>query len=356
MPINTLYHIWSKQIQQMRPKERITRMRNFTWLLVGLYRSRSVHLSKIAEKIPGTATFPSLTRRLSRFLDNPAIRVREWYEPIARAIIERLAHDEIRLIVDGSKVGFSHQLLLVSIAYRKRSIPLAWTWVRSSRGHSSSYKQKALLAYVHSLIPTNTSVLLVGDAEFGEVEVQKLLNYWQWKYILRQKGRYLLKESSQCNFQRLDSLVEKPGQSAWLTDCCLTAKYAYPVNFLAYWQIGEKEPWLLATNLNVPKEILRAYCRRMWIEETFGDLKGNGFDLEATHLRCFLKLSRLTLAVVLLYVWLVTNGSKVIKSGKRYLVDRRDRRDHSIFRIGRNMIERCLTNGCPLSISLIPYR
>ena len=65
----------------------------------------------------------------------------------------------------------------------------------------------------------------------------------------------------------------------------------------------------------------------MWIEETFGDMKGNGFDLESTHLRHFQRLSRLTLAVVLLYVWLVAFGSQVIKSSRRYLVDRRDRRD-----------------------------
>jgi hypothetical protein len=59
----------------------------------------------------------------------------------------------------------------------------------------------------------------------------------------------------------------------------------------------------------------------MWIEETFGDLKGNGFDLESTHLRHILRLSRLTLAVVLLYVWLLAFGSHVIKSGQRHLLD-----------------------------------
>ena len=74
--------------------------------------------------------------------------------------------------------------LLVAIAYRRRAIPLAWTWVKGSRGHSTSHKQMALLAYVHGLIPANSKVLLVGDAEFGEVEVQKLLQKWHWKYVL----------------------------------------------------------------------------------------------------------------------------------------------------------------------------
>jgi hypothetical protein len=342
-------------LRELRPAERVTRIRNFSWLMVGLYESRSVHLSKVAEKIPGAACLPSLTRRMRRLLDNPAIQVREWYEPLARSIIQRLADGEIRLILDCSKVGFGHQLLLVAIAYRRRAIPLAWTWVKSNRGHSTVHKQVALLSYVHGLIPINSKVLLVGDAEFGEVDVQKQLEKWHWRYVLRQKGRYLLRQKGHRDEQRLDSLVKKPGQSQWLETCLLTAKYAYPVNFLAYWKPGEKDPWLLATNLTCPQATRKAYARRMWIEETFGDMKSNGFDLESTHLRHFSRLSRLTLAVVLLYVWLLAFGSQVIKSGQRYLVDRKDRRDHSIFRIGRNMAERLIKNGSILRISFTIY-
>jgi hypothetical protein len=91
------------------------------------------------------------------------------------------------------------------------------------------------------------------------------------------------------------------------------------------------------------------------IEEMFGDFKGHGFNLEDSHLCHFLRLSRLTLAVVLLYVWLVASGSRIIKNGQRSLVDRVDRRDFSIFRIGHNMIERLLTNSQPLMVVLVPY-
>ena len=355
MPTIKLYHIWMRKLKELYPNERITRVRNMAFLLVGLHQTRSVHLSKIAETIPGKAFLPSIIRRISRFLDNPAVRVRDWYRPIAIAIINRIAHCEIHLIVDGSKVGFGHQLLMVAIAYRKRAIPLAWTWVKGSRGHSTSIKQKALLAYVHSLIPSATKVTLVGDAEFGEVEVQKLLIQWRWRYALRQKGRYLVKINETYPFQRLDSLVNRPGQCVWLPNCILTAKYAHSVNVIAYWKTGEKEPWFLATTFDCPNTTLRAYKRRMWIEEMFGDLKGNGVDLESTHLRNILRLSRLTLATSLLYVWTLAVGSRAIKNGKRHLVDRRDRRDYSVSRIGRNMIERCLINGLDLCILFVPY-
>ena len=83
----------------------------------------------------------------------------------------------------------------------------------------------------------------------------------------------------------------------------------------------------------------------------FGDLKGHGFDLESTHLRNFLRLSRLTLAVVLLYVWLLSFGARTIKQGQRRLVDRNDRRDYSLFRIGWHMADRRLINEQSLQIT-----
>ncbi len=68
-----------------------------------------------------------------------------------------------------------------------------------------------------------------------------------------------------------------------------------------------------------------------------------------------LKMWSMTPVMILLSVWLVAFGAKVIKNGQRRLVDRNERRDHSIFRIGRNIIERLLSNEQPLSISLVFY-
>lgn len=135
----------------------------------------------------------------------------------------------------------------------------------------------------------------------------------------------------------------------------LTEKHGYSTHLLAYWRAGEKEPWLLATNLPTARAAIRAYERRMWVEEMFGDFKQHGFDLESSHLRHFLRLSRLTLVVAFLYLWLVAFGSHVIKRGQRRLVDRADRRDLSIFRIGLDTVERHLANGEPLQIRLVPY-
>jgi len=357
MPINSLYHTWICRIQGLRLGQRITQVRGFVWLLVGIFQSRSVCLSRIAGKIPGTAQLVSVTRRLSRLLANPAIVVREWYEPIAKAWITSQAGQgqQIRLIVDGSKVGFSHQMLTISLAYRRRAIPIAWTWVDRVRGHSSASVQLELLQYVRGLLPPGMAVLLVGDSEFGPVAVLRQLDQWGWDYALRQKPFVKVCLEKATEWHALDSWVKKPGQSRWLAKCWLAESEIYPVNVLIYWASGEKEPWLLATNLPDRKMTLQAYRRRMWIEEMFGDLKRHGFDLESTMLRDADRLSRLTLAVVLLYVWSVSTGARTIHEGRRFLVDRKDRRDLSIFQIGLRFIERQLINSLPFPLCLCTF-
>jgi hypothetical protein len=362
MAITEMYHTCYGKIRQLRPKERVTRVRNMAWLLAGLFVGKSVHLSHIVRKIPGPSQKLSKVKMLSRLLANRHIRVRDWYEPVARELLTTAANhgQPLRLIVDGTKVGNGHQLLMVALAYRRRALPIAWTWVKGKRGHSSAQKQCALLAYVHSLIPKDARVEIAGDSEFGAIEVLRLLDQWGWGYALRQKGRYYICPAGQDSWQRCDSLVTKPGESCWLDSVRLTRKYAYPgalrARFLAIWQPGESEPWLLATNLTSARQSGKLYDVRMWIEEMFADFKGHGFDLEATRLNHFWRLSRLTLAVALLYVWIVTFGSQTIKNGKRRLVDRSDRRDLSIFRIGLDMMERCLANHQPFSIRLSPYQ
>lgn len=358
MPINQLYDTWILRIQEMRPGQRITQVRNFVWLLIGIHQSRSVTLSSVAGKIPGTVKLLSTVRRLSRFLDNPAIRVRSWYAPIARRWLEaQFQHlGEIRLLVDGTKVGSRHQLLIVCLAYRKRAIPIAWTWVKHVKGHSKARKQLALLAYVRSLTPPAAAVFLVGDCEFGSVAVLRQLDRWYWFYVLRQQADTGVWFSEAEGWQPFASHIQRAGQSHWLGRGYLTISEIYPVNLLLHWKPGEKDPWCLATNLPDRRMALRFYARRMWIDEMFGDFKRHGFDLEKTKLRHFQRLSRLTLAVALLYVWFVAVGTRTIRSGFRHLIDRHDRRDLCIFQIGLRFIERCLTNALNFHIVLCSYR
>ena len=352
MPPNRLYDTVINGLRQLRPGERITRLRNLAWLMTGIFMSKSVHLSKIATKIPGQAVQLSIVQRLHRFLDNPCFHVRLWYEPVVRQLLEHMGKTvgEIRLIMDATKVGFHHQWLTVSIAFRRRAIPVAWTWLPGNRGHSSATVQLALLGYVLSLLPSNVPVLLVADTEFEDGDVQKQLNQWNWRYVLRQKPNNLTQVAGA--WRPFRSLISKPGRSLWVENACLSMNHKLTANLLASCKSGEENPWLLATNLPTAQSALQAYQRRMWIEEMYGDLNAHGFYVDDSHLQSFSRFSRLALAVTLLYVWIILNGAKIIKNGYRRLVDRNERRDLSIFQIGFRYLERRLSALHPFLFSL----
>ena len=224
--------------------------------------------------------------------------------------------------------------------------------VKYVRGHSSAKQQISLLKYVGTLLPKGAPVFVVGDSEFGSISVLRQLEAWHWFYVLRQKGNTGLWLNEATDWLRMADLIQRAGQSTWSPKVYLTQQEIRPASALVHWQIGEKQPWCLATNLPDATLTLRYYRRRMWIEEMFGDFKKHGFDLETTMLRHAPRLSRLTLAVAFLYVWLLSVGSRTIRAGLRHLVDRKDRRDLSIFQIGLRFIDRKLLHVLPFSVLL----
>ncbi len=355
MPIPHRYRSLQEYLMQRIPDACDTRLSNLIFLMMGLFQSGSVQLNLVARKTPIRAQKLSIVRRLARFLDNPAVRVREWYHPFAETLLASAVNPgQVHLIVDASKVAFGFRLVMVSLADRRRSLPIAWTWGLGSRGHSRTAVQVKLLAYVARLLPPRTQVTLVGDCEFGHPLLLENLRCWGWDYALRQPGDHLVMLRGSGKWQRLDQLPLLKGQLLWMGRVLLTRASPYPTHLVLYWQPGEAKPWFLATNWLDPRAVLRLYRRRRWIEEMFGDMKKHGFDLEASHLRHFLRLSRLTLAVCLLYLWLVALAEHVLTLGLTAEIDRSDRQDLSIFRLGWDFLERRLALFDPIPSVAIP--
>ncbi|MEP7288222.1 MAG: hypothetical protein ABI947_20920, partial [Chloroflexota bacterium] len=184
-----LYSILHQRVLSLIPDQCDSRLTNLVLLMLGLYKGRSVHLSRIASRIPSWARKVCTTERLRRFLSNTAVQVEVWYEATAQTLIQRAAvWGWVHFIIDSSKIGFGPQLLMVSLAYGRRSLPIAWRWIPHKRGHSTTAQQLALLRMVKELVPTEVHVSLVGDCEFGRPLLLEELDRWGWQYALRQPG------------------------------------------------------------------------------------------------------------------------------------------------------------------------
>jgi hypothetical protein len=354
-----MYHRILDELCQWHRGERITRLRNMALMLVGLTQGHGIHLSQIVEQWPGLeAKEPSLVNRLRRFLDNPAVVVRTWYEPVVIHLLEVFAGQELRLIIDCSKVGFHHRILTVSLAYKRRALPLVWSVHRGRKGHVSYAKQLELLGYLSGLLPRNSPVTLLGDAGFESVHLLNWMKEQGWHFVLRHPGKNQVRWDGQDWF-KLSQIPIQEGETRTIGWVNVTEKHdAGPFWLTIHWASGEDEPWYLIADeqpTSHGRQHIALYRVRMWTEEMYGDMKGHGFDLEATHLDDAERISRLVLAVCIAFVWLITLGSRIVKQGLRHFVDVKSRRDKSYFRIGWDWILRCIRLGKPFPFCFHPY-
>lgn len=348
-------------MRKFLPHVRITRLRNLSLLISGLFLARSVHLTHVSRKWPVPAKLLSLATRLRRFLSNEQVEIDSLYRPVLEMLLTRFqsasaANAPVRLILDITQIGPACRLLTVSLAYKRRALPLVWSVHEGTRGHVTVEAQKALLERLRPLIESETEVWVLGDSGFGQVGLMRYLDGLAWNYVLRLCGHYQIRaaatEGAWC---RLCDRALVEGQTCYIGAVELTEKHAFETHVVMHWGKGEDDPWYLASNRPVSYQTLRRYSIRAWTEALYGDLKGHGFDLEATHMRAPERLERLVLGVCWAYVWLIALGSWVVKRGWRHLVDRRDRRDRSYFRIGWDYLEHCLRLGQSIPVRFEPY-
>jgi hypothetical protein len=350
----TLYHKVLAQLRQWLPDERITRLRNMALLMMGLYASMSIHLSKIVSEWPMGGQLVSLTNRLRRWLSNRDIQVRDWYRPLAQQIVAGLAQGPIRLVMDVTQVGGQTRMLLLGVAYRKRVLPLGWRILRGKKGHASERVQLDLLRQIRPMLPVGVAVWVMADAGFQSVKVLRWLCRAGWHFVFRQPGNVTLYPVGQ-DGRLFKAVPIQKGQTVVLGWVRFTLVHQFGWLWaVIHWDQTEDEPWFLISDVADTPRLLRFYACRMWIEDTYGDMKGHGFDLEATHLTDPDRLSRLVLAVCLTFVWFVALGSWVVKRGLRFLIDRKDRRDKSYFRLGWDWLQHAKRNQLSLPVRFVP--
>ena len=349
------YYRVQEQLRQWLPQERITRIRNMALLIIGLHLSGAIHLSLIVRKWPVRGKDPSLVNRLHRFLANSRVNVRAWYEPVVVELLGSLRTPQIRLVIDCTKVGFNYRLMTIGLAYKKRTLPLVWSVHRGAKGHTRVADQLKLFKYVAQFLPKESEVWVLGDSGFQSVPLLNWLRRQGWHFVIRQQGKNKVCWTGQ-GWIKINQLALQPGQTRSIGWVRLTQKHnAGWFWLILHWELDEDEPWFLVADRAGQQNLLRLYRTRMWIEQMYGDFKGHGFDLEATHLDHPDRISRLVLAVCIAFVWFITLGAWLVKRGLRHFIDHKSRRDKSYFRLGWDWLERCLRLDLPIPFRFTPY-
>lgn len=330
------------------------RMLNLSLLVSAIPKAKDLTQHALAAEMPLVAQDTSLAQRQRRWLINKQLNERTIYEPIIRPFLQAMSQTTVPLILDTTEAGIDCHLLTLAVGYQHRALPIAWQAGEGSRGHTSGDEQVVLLQYAQTLLPNQTDVIVLGDGEFGHVQLLHWLDTQDWSYCLRvASDTYILYENE---WQRIDSFCVRPGETLWLQQVWLTKADPFgPVNLFLTWDEAHQRLLPLVTNLPLLPEVELWYGKRFWIEPLFGDIKGHGFDLQTSRLRHPERLSRLMLAVALAYLWLCFLGTLALMLGYTKFVDRSDRRDRSIFTIGRQWLNRLLKLDKPILVNFMPY-
>jgi hypothetical protein len=112
----------------------------------------------------------------------------------------------------------------------------------------------------------------------------------------------------------------------------------------------QREWWILFSTQPGGMARVREYRQRSRVEATFADGKRRGWDLERTHVRSQVHLERLLLVWHLALWWLHALGRHVIHRGFRSRLDRTDRRDCSLVRLGWRWVLHQLDRDKPVPL------
>lgn len=318
------------------------------------------HLSRISASVPCSAQPLSTKRRLLRLLGNKRLDVKVacqqmgfwlkgWNSPSCRLLI----------LMDETPLANHWRVLKISVATRRRSVPLCWTvYPLSGRKQSLVYVVSRLLCQAHRIVQAyapEAQVILLADRGFCWPQVIRSCQRKKWDYLLRAQSHTRFQDWSvkgELCERELKELAPNPG--TWWCGQKLVFKKAgwMKSNVVALWPTRSgrhgkvcKEPWLLLTSLPPTVHCGRWYARRIWQEQSFRDEKSHGFQWQESQVgirkQDAKRVDRLLLIMALAQLWLSTLGQAALSTtwkGKIGLNVKSTRKQWGLMRKGWHLL------------------
>ena len=300
--------------------------------ILGLIKSRNVQFGEVAQHLNDAAKPASNETRIQDFFR----QVNLDYLLVAKLLLGLLpAQGKLRLCLDRTEWDFGQcqvNILLVTVGTGQVHVPLYWHLLDNRSGNSNAADRIAVLEQCVALLGKDRIGLVVGDREFVGHSWFKWLKDSGLNFVMRvPKHHYLTHPDGRR--QAVADLDLVPEQVRRFAHVQVDGVWGQAwVKALA----GGGFVYLFATaGLNHLEQL---YARRWTIEQCFQNLKGRGFNLEDTHLRCLHKLRKLVALVSLAYAFCVGVGTVAHQKGKPIARKKHGYRAASLARHGLNLL------------------
>ena len=327
-------------------KVNLSRLKLMAMFVFALCKVQTVGFEKLANAFDSPAQAASSLRRIQRFIAKYILDS----DLIAKLIFGLLPHTEkLKLSIDRTNWKFGQKdinIFMLGVTYKGVAFPLLFKML-DKRGNSSTKERIDLMERFVRLFGTNCIDCLMADREFvGDTWIKYLndnkIRYYirirnNFKIFLPQKNKeikvsWLFNSLKKGEFMHYKRIVRMGTQLCYVSGCKVNSK-------------DKGTDFLIIVSFNKPEQAQINYADRWQIETCFKAMKSSGFDIEKTHLDEIDRIEKLTLLVMIAFVWCYKTGIFIHENIKKIEIKKHGRKAKSIFKCGLHFLSNVLLNA-----------
>ena len=347
-----LYDTLGQVLRQHRQWMDLRHLKPLAWMMVGLIHSGSMSLCAWTPFGLSRAQYTQSTgRRFRRWLDNDTIEVHALYGPLMQHALVGWVNKTLYVALDTAMLWETYCLVRLSVIYRGRAVPLVWMVIEHGSAQVAYAVYKALVDRAATLMPWACRVVLLADRGFADTKLMRHLQQMGWHVRMRIKEHCWIDHRGQRRFQ-VRALSLAPGHARLWHGVRVTGQHFGPLHLAVARPLGSNDSWYVVSDDPTEVNKVQEYALRFDSEENFWDDTSNGLQLESSLMRSAKALERLCVVLAMTTLYLVSQGTSVVKRGKRRLVDPHWSRGTSYLKIGWKWVSYALSRGYELLTSV----
>jgi hypothetical protein len=332
---------WIRQVKELFPTLHHYQQESLALCVQGVVQSGTAVMQRVAEtlweQLSSETKLVSYERRLQRFVANERIEVQTCWKAFLQQVLPFWKSKPVTLILDLTPYTQEATIVYLGILVQSRILPVAWCVMPQKQTWDQGLWE--IVAECFELVAPHLTgeCTLLADRGLSCLALIELCKQVGWHYVLRIKNEEWCRRRVRQryrNWQQGKHFVNKPGQQ-WYGEVMLWKEHQFATWLSASWEPGYEEAWFLISDRPASRQRVSEYGRRMRVEATFQDQKSRGCMMEGSRFKKREHLNRWLLVVYLAIWWIAHLGSSCMHHGHRAQVDRKDRRDKGLLRIGR---------------------
>jgi len=240
-------------------------------------------------------------------MDNPRLKLLAGWDALAQEAAGLHPEEWLPMLLDETGIRDHATLLSAAVPYQGRALPIACLAFCPSLIKRSLWAlgEGMIWRLYQALGEDRDRLVVVADRGFAAS------HFFRW--LCRAKVHFVVRVPAKAYVQwpgikaLLSHIELKPGCAHFWPGVRYGPKKAH-LNLLVVWRRDCQEPWLLASSVDDPKEILRLYGLKMRIEAFFKDGKEH-FHLELCRLHTGARICAFCFALSLAFWWLALCAS-----------------------------------------------